>query len=75
MPTPTMVVRMPEKPLLGITALGHQVYVYMRNGQRRPVPEAELITVIVEYLDTHDVVIQKDGFRARYGVEEILPNA
>jgi hypothetical protein len=64
----------PGRPLLGITALTNTVYVYMRNGQRRPVPEKELVTVISHYLDTHDLIVQKDGFRVRYGVEEILPN-
>ena len=69
-PDPTS---MPDRPLLGVAALTGNVYVYMRNGTKRLVPESELVTVISHWLDNHDLVVTKDGYRVRYGVEEILP--
>lgn len=62
-----------SKPLLGYAPLTGTVYVFKRNGQKEPVPESELVTVISHWLDDHDLIVTKDGFRVRYGVEEILP--
>jgi len=52
---------------LGYAGLTGTVYVLLRNGQKRPVPENELVTVISAYLDGHDLVVTKpDGTRVSY---------
>jgi hypothetical protein len=70
---PGMAPTLAERPLLGISPLTGNVYVLMRNGTKRAVPESELVTVIVHWLDHNDLIVTKDGFRVKYGVEEILP--
>jgi hypothetical protein len=63
----------PPKPILGYSALTGTVYVLKRNGQKEAVPTDQLVTVIAGWLDDHDLIVKKDGFRVKYGVEEILP--
>ena len=39
----------------------------LRNGQKRAVPEAEVVAVIASYLDDHDLTVTKlDGSKVRY---------
>ena len=63
------------RPTLGYAGLTGTVYVLLRNGQKRPVPENELVTVIAGYLDDHDLVVTKpDGARVAYcAVPEAAP--
>jgi hypothetical protein len=55
------------RPTLGYSGLTGTVYVLFRNGQKRPVPEAEVVAVIAGYLDDHDLMVTKDdGTKVRY---------
>jgi len=49
---------------LAYSGLTGTVYVLLKNGQKRPVPEAELVAVIAAYLDNHDLSVSN----RRYGV-------
>lgn len=57
------------KPTLGYSPLTGTTYVLLRNGQKRAVPEAEVVAVIAAYLDDHHLSVTKsDGTVVRYGV-------
>jgi hypothetical protein len=57
------------KPTLGYSPLTGTTYVLLRNGQKRAVPEAEVVAVISAYLDDHHLSVTKpDGTVVRYGV-------
>ena len=57
------------KPTLGYSPLTGTTYVLLRNGQKRAVPEAEVVAVISAYLDDHHLSVTKpDGEVVRYGV-------
>lgn len=58
---------MSRRPDLGYSPLTGTVYVLLRNGQKRAVPEPQVVTVITGWLDDHDLVVTKDdGTRVRY---------
>ena len=57
------------KPTLGYSPLTGTTYVLLRNGQKRAVPEPEVVAVIAGYLDDHHLSVTKpDGTVVRYGV-------
>lgn len=59
------------RPSLAYSPLTGTVYVLLRNGQKRAVPEAEVVAVIAGYLDDHHLTVTKpDGTRVRYGVRD-----
>lgn len=47
----------PEPTTLAYGGLAGTVYVLLRNGQKRPVPEGELAAVIAAYLTDHDLTV------------------
>lgn len=56
---------MTDRPrTLGYSSLTGTAYVLLRNGHKRAVPESELVTAIVGYLNDHHLTV--DG--VRYGV-------
>ena len=56
-----------ERPMIGYSPLTGTTYVLLRNGQKRAVPEAEVVAVIASYLDDHDLTVTKlDGSKVRY---------
>lgn len=56
-----------DRTTLGYSPLTGTTYVLLRNGQKRAVPEREVVAVIAGYLDDHDLVVTKpDGKRVRY---------
>lgn len=58
-----------ERPTLAYSGLTGTTYVLLRNGQKRAVPEAEVVTVIGAFLNGHHLAVtQPDGTTVRYGV-------
>lgn len=60
--------RVAERPLIGYSGLTGTVYVLYRNGTKRAVPEAEVVSVITGWLDDHDLTVTRDdGTEVKYG--------
>ena len=58
-----------DRPTLGYSAMTGNTYVLLRNGQKRQVPEAEVVAVITGWLDDHHLTVTKpDGRKVSYGV-------
>lgn len=56
-----------NKPTLAYSPLTGTVWVLLRNGQKRAVPEDEVAAVISGWLDDHDLVVtNSEGVRVRY---------
>lgn len=58
---------MSGRPTLVRSPLTGTVYVLLRNGQKREVPEAEVVAVIASFLDErHLTITRDDGTKRRY---------